>query len=150
MKTKNSNLIVGALDFSKILYDGHTLPNVLEQVKRIANWIPEMSLCDRGYRGTKKIGKTQIMIPESMPKKSQSVYQRFKQRKRFRKRAGIEGVIGHLKADHRLGRNFLKGFLGDEINVLMAGAAFNFRKWLRFFWLYFLRFICNELMVSTA
>ena len=44
---------------------------------------------------------------------------------------GIEAVIGHLKSDHRLGRNFLSGFLGDEINVLMAAAAFNFKKWLR-------------------
>lgn len=60
--------------------------------------------------------------------------------KQFRKRAGIEGVIGHLKSDHRLCRNYLKGFIGDQINVLMAAAAFNFRKWLRMiiFWLQFL------------
>ena len=64
-------------------------------------------------------------------------YEKLKQRKRFRKRAGIEGVIGHLKADHRLDRNFLSGFLGDEINLLMDAAAFNFKKWLWlfYFWL---------------
>ncbi len=27
--------------------------------------------------------------------------------------------------------NFLKGFAGDQINLLMAAAAFNFRKWMR-------------------
>lgn len=149
-KTKKSNLIVGAIAFSENLYDGHTLPNVLDQVKRVAKWIPKMGLCDRGYRGTKKVGDTQIMIPESDPKGTQSAYQRLMQRQRFRKRAGIEGIIGHLKADHRLGRNFLQGFLGDEINVLMAAAAFNFRKWLRFFWAYVLSIICRELMVSIA
>ena len=52
-------------------------------------------------------------------------------RKRFRRRAGIEPVIGHLKHDHRLKRNFLKGFAGDQINLLMAAAAFNFKKWMR-------------------
>mgnify|MGYP007017146369 CR=1 FL=1 len=46
-------------------------------------------------------------------------------------------VIGHLKSDHRLDRNFLKGFNGDQINLLMAAAAFNFKKWMRAvnFWL---------------
>jgi IS5 family transposase len=55
------------------------------------------------------------------------------------RRAGIEPVIEHLKSDHRLNRNFLKGFTGDQINLLMAAAAFNFRKWLRkvIFWLRF-------------
>ena len=48
--------------------------------------------------------------------------------------------MGHLKSDHRLKRNFLKGFEGDQINLIMAAAAFNFRKWVRaiIFWLYYL------------
>lgn len=76
----------------------------------------------------KQVGNTEIMIPTSAPKSTLSNYEKMKQRKRFRKRAGIEGVIEHLKVNHRLGRNFLSGFLGDEINLLMAAAAFNFRK----------------------
>jgi len=46
-----------------------------------------------------------------------------KTRKRFQRRAAIEPVIGYLKSDHRLDRNFLKGFNGDQINLLMAAAA---------------------------
>lgn len=42
-------------------------------------------------------------------------------------------VIGHLKSDHRLNRSYLKGFEGDQINILMAAAVFNFRKWMRVF-----------------
>jgi hypothetical protein len=53
-------------------------------------------------------------------------------RKRFRKRAGIEPVIGHLKSDHRLNRNYLKGLANDQMNVLQAAAAFNFKKWCRY------------------
>ncbi len=136
-KTKESNLIVGAMAFSTNRFDGHTLPDVLEQVKKLAKWVPDIALCDRGYRGKKKVDDTQIMIPEGDPKHSKSTYQRQKQRKRFRKRAGIEAIIGHLKSDHRLERNFLSGFIGDEINVLMAAAAFNFRKWLREFYFAF-------------
>jgi len=52
-------------------------------------------------------------------------------RKRFRRRAAIEPIIGHLKSNYRLKRNFLKGFMGDQINLLMAAAAFNFKKWMR-------------------
>ena len=43
---------------------------------------------------------------------------------KFRKRAGIEPVIGHLKSDHRMIRNYLRGTLGDAINTLLAAAAY--------------------------
>ena len=53
-----------------------------------------------------------------------------KARKKFCKRAGIEPVIGHLKSDHRMMRNHLKGTLGDAINTMMAAAAYNMRHWM--------------------
>ena len=84
-KTKVSNLIVGAMAFPKNTYDTHTLPSVLAQVKRIAKWIPQVGLCDRCYRGKKQLGETTIMIPSSAPKKSDTAYQKIKQRRRFRK-----------------------------------------------------------------
>lgn len=49
----------------------------------------------------------------------------------FCKRAGIEPVIGHLKSDHRLGRNFYKGVFGDEVNIMYAAAAYNFKRAMR-------------------
>ena len=49
---------------------------------------------------------------------------------KFCKRAGIEPVIGHLKSDHRMMRNYLKGTLGDAINTMMAAAAYNMRHWM--------------------
>ncbi|WP_152570013.1 transposase, partial [Porphyromonas gulae] len=48
--------------------------------------------------------------------------------KLFCKRAGIEPTIGHLKSDHRLGRNFYKGLAGDAVNILLAAAAYNFKR----------------------
>ena len=69
-------------------------------------------------------------------------------RKRFQRRAVIEPVIGHLKSNYRLNRNFLKGFAGDQINLLVAAAAFNFKKWMRevYFWLVNIRQVFSWVM----
>src|SRR5690606_763471 len=55
-------------------------------------------------------------------------YMRKKLSEAHRKRAAIEPIIGHLKSDHRLGRNFYKGVVGDNINIMLAAAAFNFKR----------------------
>lgn len=44
------------------------------------------------------------------------------------RRAAIEPIIGHLKKDHRLGINFYKGVVGDNINILLAATAFNLKR----------------------
>ncbi|MBP9507586.1 MAG: transposase, partial [Bacteroides sp.] len=62
-------------------------------------------------------------------------YQRQRKHKLFCKRAGIEPTIGHLKSDYRLGRNFYKGLLGDAINVMLAAAAYNFKRAMKALWL---------------
>ena len=64
---------------------------------------------------------------------NQSPSKSAKMRKRFRRRAAIEPVISHLKHHFRLLRCFLKGFQGDQINLMLAAAAWNFRKWMREF-----------------
>lgn len=75
-------------------------------------------------------GETKIVIPD-VPKPSDSAYAKAKKHEIFRKRAGIEPVIGHCKSDHRLGRNFYKGLFGDSINVMFAAAAFNLKRVMR-------------------
>ena len=110
-------------------YDGHTVSAHLEQIRRLTGHIPEEAVTDWGYRGKKEVGRTKICIPcAGTP--GQSYYQKMKARKKFQKRAGIEPVIGHLKSDHRMIRNYLKGTLGDDINTLMAAAAYNMRHWM--------------------
>lgn len=129
--TKTTGVIVGAMSFKENVFDGHTLPDVLEQVWQITESCPEAAICDRGYRGRKKVGDTDILIPDR-PKKSDTPYQRRKARQRFRRRAGIEPVIGHLKYDYRMARDYLKGgVIGDAINLFMACAVYNFKKWMR-------------------
>ncbi len=89
-----------------------------------------MAVCDCGYRAKQVVGETTIILPGT-PLKRDSRYQRDKKRKRCRKHAAIEPIIGHFKSDFRLTRNFLKGAIGDLINVLMAAHAWNLNKWLR-------------------
>lgn len=134
--TRDSGIIIGALAFETNIFDGHTVPDVLAQVKRLSGRVPAIGIGDRGYRGKSKVNDTQIMTPKPARKNASTEVMALA-RKRFRRRAGIEPVIGHLKSDHRLKRNFLKGFAGDQINLVMAAAAFNFRKWMRavIFWL---------------
>jgi len=52
-------------------------------------------------------------------------------RERFRRRCAIEPIIGQLKSDCRLARNYLSGFAGDSMNLLLAATAWNLRKWMR-------------------
>jgi len=134
--TRDSGIIIGALAFESNVFDGHTVPDVLAQIKRLLGRVPAVGIGDRGYRGKSKVNDTQIVTPKPA-RKNASVDAMAQARKRFRRRAGIEPVIGHLKSDHRLKRNFLKGFAGDQINLIMSAAAFNFKKWMRevIFWL---------------
>ena len=135
----DSGVLVGALGF-RDEYDGHTLKPTLEQIERLTGKMPKKVKVDRGYRGNKQIGETEILIP-STSNKSITYYQLKKLSNSHKKRAGIEPIIGHLKTDHRLNRNFYKGIVGDNINIMLAAAAFNFKrminKWKKIFFHFF-------------
>jgi len=106
------------------------LPEVLKHIETTRGKTVKQAVCDRGYRGKKKFDDTEIILPGS-PLKKDNRYQKDKKRKRCRRRAAIEPIIGHLKSDFRLTRNYLKGIAGDEINLLMAACAWNLAQWLR-------------------
>jgi transposase, IS5 family len=124
--TKTSGVIIGALNIPKNDYDGHTLLPALEQQQRLTAEVLKNNFVDRGYRGVKNVLGTNIIIPRV--KASDTAYQKQKLRKGFRRRAAIEPRIGHLKTDHRLSRNFYKGIFGDNINVMLAASAMNFKR----------------------
>jgi len=127
--TKNTKIVVGAIAFENNPYDGHTLEEHLEQTQYLTGSRPKTGIVDRGYRGKKKINGTEIISP-TVPKKEATQYEKQKARKRFRARAGIEPVIGHIKHDHRMLRNYLKGTIGDQLNTILAGTGFNLKKML--------------------
>ena len=141
--TKNAGVIIGALNIPKNDYDAHTLHPAIEQQQRLTGHILKNNFADRGYRGVKNVLGTKIIIPDN--NKTKNNYQKQKLRKAFRRRAAIEPKIGHLKSDHRLSRNFYKGIFGDNINVMLAAAAMNFKrmmnKWSRHGGIIFVRWL---------
>jgi IS5 family transposase len=137
--TQKNNVIIGVAAHSKNEHDSKTLEAALCHANKHRTKPIVEAICDRGYRGKKEVDGTIISIP-GIPLKRDTKYQKEQKRKKFRRRAAIEPVIGHLKSDHRLSRNYLKGFIGDEINLLLAASAFNLRKWMnRFLVLVFIR-----------
>jgi IS5 family transposase len=134
--TQTTGVIIGARHIEGNQYDGHTLEAVLEQQQRLSGHVLSEVFVDRGYRGVTKVGQTMIHSPKAFNKKI-TRYKQKKLRKGFSRRAAIEPVIGHLKANYRLSRNFYKGIKGDIINVMLAAAAMNFKRminiWKKFF-----------------
>ena len=81
-------------------------PIALEQVEQLTGQRPKVAIADMGYRGRKQIEGTQVVTPYT--NKPKNNYQKRKAKQQSRRRAGIEPIIGHLKPDHRMARNFPK------------------------------------------
>ena len=120
--TQRTGVIVGALNFSDTLHDSKTIEAALEQYERLTENKAKDVFLDRGYRGMKKVRDTFLHYPK--PDKSITTARR----QRHKRRAAIEPVIGHLKHDYRMICKYLKGTIGDEMNVLLSAAAMNFKR----------------------
>ena len=122
MSTAKAGIILAAISHAQNKYDGDCLEEALDESNEVREKPPIRGVCDRGYRGRKQIGDTQIILPGRGLKRDKRYQRDMKRckrlRKRCRRRAAIEPLIGHLKSDFRLSRNFLKGTAGDEIPLL--------------------------------
>jgi len=127
--TRKSGIIVGAMAIEGNAYDGHTLKPQLLQVRELTEGRIRKAIVDRGYRIREPIGDIEVVTPKAL--KRESYYLKKKREERCRSRAGIEGLISHLKHDHRMKRNYLKGTAGDKINTFLSAAAYNMMKWMR-------------------
>ena len=144
--TLNSGVIIGALNIQQNVHDSKTLLPALEQQQRLTDIILKNTFVDRGYRGPKEVLGTTITIPDG-PGKNRTPYEKQKIRKGFKRRAAIEPKIGHLKQDHRLSRNFYSGIKGDDINVMLAAAAMNFKRMMNIYKKMFFDFIIRIIYI---
>jgi transposase, IS5 family len=101
-------------------YDGHTLIEVLKNAESQTRVPIEMAFVDKGYRGH-VVERTKVFI--SGARKGLTNW--FK--KQLRRRQAIEPRFGHMKSDGKMGRNFLKGKLGDKLNAMLCGIGENVR-----------------------
>lgn len=121
--TAKRSWIVGVETFFGNPYDGHTLQQSLKQAETMTGTRIIEAYVDRGYRAAKVAG---VSVHVAGQRGQTSTMKRW-----MKRRSAIEPVIGHCKSDHHLGRNYLKGRAGDEMNALLSAAGYNFRKLLR-------------------
>jgi IS5 family transposase len=123
--TNREGLVIGMLALPGNPYDGHTLPAALAQAERISGAAITRAYVDRGYRGH-GLDPRRVFVSGRRRGVTPTI------RRELRRRSAIEPVIGHMKSDGRLDRNFLAGARGDATNALLCGAGYNLRLILRF------------------
>ncbi len=118
--TLKEGLVVSMRSMPGNPYDGHTLEETLEQVTILAERAPSTAIVDKGYRGVEVDG---VRILRSGQRRG--ITRTLKAM--IKRRSAIEPTIGHRKMDGRLGRNLLKGRLGDALHAVLCGAGHNQR-----------------------
>jgi IS5 family transposase len=112
-------------------YDGHTLATVIPDMEALVGNTIKRAFTDKGYRGHNAPPdyKFRVFIAGQKRRVTPKI------KRDMRRRSAVEPVIGHLKSEHRMGRNYLWYRQGDAINAVLAAAGYNFRlliRWLRF------------------
>jgi IS5 family transposase len=114
-------------------YDGHTLATVIPAIETTLGAELTRIITDAGYKGHHAPQERRFRVYVAGQKRGLSPAIK----RAFRRRAAVEPVIGHLKNEHRLGRNHLAHSAGDAINAVLAAVGYNFRlllKWLALLW----------------
>jgi IS5 family transposase len=124
--TSMGNWIVGIAAHHGNPYDGATLAPALAQVEQLTGVRPKQAIGDQRFRGIQYHPEDVEVLVCTCGKRTGYL------KRLLKRRNAIEPVIGHSKSDHGLGRNYLKGQQGDQINALLAGCGFNLRKLCRF------------------
>jgi IS5 family transposase len=128
--SKGGQFVVHAQALPGNPYDGHTLAGVIPAIEQLVGNTIERLHADAGYRGHNAPPDYKFKIYTS--KQKRRVTPQIK--REMRRRAAVEPVIGHLKEDHRMDRNYLAHREGDLNNAVLAAAGYNFRRlirWLR-------------------
>jgi len=108
-------------------FDGHTLGPVVADMEKITGVEVGRIRVDKGYRGHTYPNKFKVWISGQVRRVTKAI------RREMKRRAAVEPVIGHRKAEYRMDRNHVKGRDGDRINVVVAAAGYNFALLIRWF-----------------
>lgn len=108
-------------------YDGHTLATVIPEMEALVGNTIERILADKGYRGHNAPLDYKFRVFTSGQKRRMTP----KIKRELRRRSAVEPVIGHLKSEHRMGRNYLWHRQGDAANAVLAAVGYNFRRLIR-------------------
>lgn len=126
-KSKGGHFVLQSIALPGNPYDGHSLKGVIDQYVEDMGIKPKRIYVDKGYRGHDPSLKLNVFKAGQKRLAPQI-------KKEMKRRSAIEPLIGHLKNEGHLGRNYLKGTLGDKINAVLSGIGHNFRlllRWIR-------------------
>jgi IS5 family transposase len=126
-KPKGGQFVLHAKALHGNPYDGHTLGPVIAEMQKLTGVEVQRIHVDKGYRGHTHPHKFRVWISGQVRRVTKTI------RREMRRRAAVEPVIGHVKAEHRMERNYLKGRDGDRANAVLAAAGYNFGLLLRWF-----------------
>ena len=104
-------------------YDGHMLASIIPAITQQIGVSLTQVIADAGYRGHNAPSAPGLRVFTAGQKRG--VTQTIKPA--LRRRATVEPVLGHLKAEHRMGRNYLATPAGDAVNAVLAAVGHNFR-----------------------
>jgi transposase, IS5 family len=124
-KPKGGQFVLHAKALHGNPFDGHTLGPVIADLEKLTGVETRRIHVDKGYRGHNHKEKFRVWITGQVRRVTRPI------RREMKRRAAVEPVIGHTKAEHRLGRNYLKGRDGDRSNAVLAAAGYNFSLLLR-------------------
>ena len=102
-------------------YDGHTLNTVIPDIEATIGTEIERILTDAGYKGHNAPARHKFRIFTAGQKRRMTP----SIKREMRRRAAVEPVIGHIKNEHRMDRNYLFHSSGDAINAVLAAAGYN-------------------------
>ena len=125
--TNKSGFVLDCNAYHGRPHDAKTLKPALEQAEENVGRLlhgAKVSV-DLGYRGH-LCGRTYRVLHPRLKRLLK------REKHLVRRRSAIEAIISHMKLDCRMGTNFLKGKLGDQMNAIFAAAAFNFKKLLAY------------------
>ena len=121
--TSKESFVLAAASLPGNPYDGHTLKQCLDQAERCSGVAASQVFVDKGYKGHGcNTDACKVFISGAKRGITPALH------KRLKRRSAIEPMIGHMKSDSRLARNFLKGTNGDAVNALLCACAHNLRK----------------------
>ena len=118
-------------------YDGHTLATVIPDMEALVGNTIKRIFADKGYRGHNAPPDYKFRVFIAGQKRRMTP----KIKREMRRRSAVEPVIGHLKSEHRMGRNYLWHRQGDAINAVLAATGYNFCLLLRWLKLLLFRFL---------
>jgi len=107
-------------------YDGHTLCEAIDNMKKNTGINPQRIYVDKGYKGHNYAEKLRVFISGQKRGVNGQI------KRELKRRSAIEPIIGHAKHRNGLARHKLKGQLGDRINAIGAAIGFNLRQVLNF------------------